>query len=58
MISIGGKLFEETDTPTESKIVDEDKVNKTNSKTKQLDWELEALTLFLAERCQVQVHLS
>ena len=28
MISIGRKLFEETDTPTESKIVDEDKVNK------------------------------
>ena len=28
MISIGRKLFEETDTPTESKIVGEDKVNK------------------------------
>jgi hypothetical protein len=28
MISIGRKLFEETDTPAESKIVDEDKVNK------------------------------
>jgi hypothetical protein len=28
MISIGRKLFEETDTPTETKIVDEDKVNK------------------------------
>jgi hypothetical protein len=28
MISIGRKLFEEIDTPTGSKIVDEDKVNK------------------------------
>ncbi len=28
MISIGRKLFEETDTPTESKIVNEDRANK------------------------------
>jgi hypothetical protein len=58
MISIGRKLFEEIDTPTGSKVVDEGKINRIIKRESSWVGISKVLIPFLVERCQVQVHLS
>jgi hypothetical protein len=53
MISIGRKLFEEIDTPTGSKVVDDGKIKRI-IKEKAVGSEISRVLIpFLVERCQV-----